>query len=317
MSRSHLARLDDALRPEAPAERLAAVRLLTGVFALVYLLARAPAFVSLGRLPASHFAPIGVVRVLSAPLPFGLVVAQSIAALALAVPFTLGLRFAVTGPLFAAALLWITTYRSAFGMIFHTENLLALHVIALAFTDAAAAWSLDAKRAPAPAAPARRFGAALTTLTALTTFAYALAGVAKLRVSGLDWATGEALRNHIAHDNLRKALLGDPHSPIGGWLVQFGWLFPPLAALTFVVELAAPIALFHRKFGQIWALAAWGFHAGVLLTMWIFFPYPLSGIALASLFEPEHKLAPIVRKLGLAPPTPTAGSTHDSPLRDG
>ena len=38
----------------------------------------------------------------------------------------------------------MTTYRSSFGMIFHTENLWVVHVALLATAPAADAWSIDA-----------------------------------------------------------------------------------------------------------------------------------------------------------------------------
>jgi hypothetical protein len=186
--------------------------------------------------------------------------------------------------------LLLTSYRNSFGMIFHTENLFVLHVAVLAFTDAAAAWSFDARRRAEPPPPDRRFGWAIVLLSTVTVVGYLLAGVAKLRVTGASWAVGEVLRNHIAHDNLRKLLLGDGYSPIGGWLLQFPWLFPPIAAASLLLEVFAPLALLGRRIGKAFAYAAFSFHLGVLLLMWILFPYPLSTIAFLSFFEPERGL---------------------------
>ena len=47
-----------------------------------------------------------------------------------------------------------------------------------------------------------------------------LAGVAKLRLAGLGWGGGDFLRNQIAVDNLRKALLGDPIAPLATPLLE-------------------------------------------------------------------------------------------------
>jgi hypothetical protein len=283
-------RIADVLEPVAPAERLAALRILVGAFTAIYVLARIPGFTSpLAQSPKS-FAPVGLAHLLSQPMPAWALYALLGLTIATSACFVLGLRFRITGPLFAASLLLLTSYRNSFGMIFHTENLFVCHVAVLAFTDAAAAWSLDA-RGHGPPAPDRRFGWAIVLLSTVTVMAYLLAGVAKVRVSGLGWAVGEILRNHVAHDNLRKLLLGDGYSPIGGWLLRFPWLFPPLAAASLALELFAPLALLSRRLGKAFAVAAYAFHFGVLLLMWILFPYPLSSIAFLSFFEPEKGLA--------------------------
>ena len=288
-------RLDDIFRPRVPAERLAALRVLVGLFATVYVFVRAPALASVAR-QTTAFAPAGPVKLLSQPLPAWAVYGVVALACATAIPFVLGWRFRIMGPLFAASLLWATSYRNSFGMIFHTENLTVLHVIVLAFSDAAAATSLDARGKP-PAEPSRRYGVALVAMSLIAGIAYALAAVAKLRVSGFDWITGDALRNHIAHDNLRKLLLGDGYSVAGGWAVRHAWLFQPFAAVTILFELLAPIAILHRRIAIVICGGLWLFHFGVLILMWIFFPYPLSGIAFLSFFEAEKVIAWVRRRL--------------------
>ncbi len=294
---SFAARVDDIVRPIAPAARLGAVRLLVGTFALVYLLARSPALVAPGAAHAP-FRPVGPVHLLSAAAPGWVAPVVFAIAVPTAIAFLVGFRFRWLAPVFAAALLWLTSYRNSFGMIFHTENMLVVHVVLLSLTDASAAYSLDAKRAGAagqsPPEPSRRFGFGLFLLAFISTLTYFLAGVAKLKVSGLDWITGDILRNHIAHDNARKALLGDGHSLFGAWLVRHPWIFPPFAALSVFIELAAPLAVLSRRLGRWWSLAIWAFHLGVLAMMWILFPYPLSFIAYAPFFDAE-KLVERVR----------------------
>ncbi|MBK8942954.1 MAG: hypothetical protein IPM79_36495 [Polyangiaceae bacterium] len=291
---SFAARLDDLVRPIAPAERLAAVRLLVGTFALIYLLVRLGSFASVATHDAGDFAPAGPARLLSGPIPAWGVYGAVALTLAFGVTFLVGWRFKITGPLYAASLISVLAYRNSFGMIFHTENLMVMHVAILALSDSAAAYSLDAKREGATPEPARRYGFALQWLGVVTAVAYVLAGVAKLRVSGLGWAGGEILRNHIVYDNLRKHLLGDSFSPLGAWTARHTWLFPPLAVLTLIFELGAPIALLRGRIAKAWALVAWSFHVGVLALMWILFPYQLFFIAFASFFEPE-KLVERVR----------------------
>ncbi len=313
--RAAITAVDAWFRRDAPSERLAALRLLIGGFATIYLAARVVHLISFVDFPAKNFAPVGVVSLLSAPLPASLVIAPVVLALILAPAFTLGWRFRITGPAFAALLLWVLSYRNSWGMVFHTENLLVIHVLVLGLTRSADAWSLDARRSAAAASAALHtaspaalhttsrpgaYGWPIRLLAILTLATYVLAGVAKLRLSGLAWVDSDLLRNYIAYDNLRKLELGDFHSPIGAALVAHGWLFPPLAAGSLALELLAPIALVGPRLARLWALAAWAFHAGVLAVMAIFFPYPLFGLGFAPLFAVER--LPLWRWLGLRGP---------------
>lgn len=278
-------------RPALAPDRLAALRILIGAFSTVYLAIRLPNLLGLADL--GGFQPTGLATLLSAPLPAGLVTAQALLAVALGLAFTLGLAYRVTGPAFALALLWVLTYRNSFGMIFHTENLTVAHVLVLGGSRAADTWSLDARRAarrgrPAPG-PASIYGWPVRLLALVTIVAYLLAGVAKVRLSGFNaWAASDLLRNYIAYDNLRKLMLGDWYSPFGAWLIGQAWIFPPLAYVSLLMELLAPLALVGPRLALGWAWLAWSFHAGVLAIMAIFFPYPLSGLAFVPLFAPER-----------------------------
>jgi hypothetical protein len=169
-----------------------------------------------------------------------------------------------------------------------------LHVIALAFTNAAAVLSWDARRAggdlPQGVGPnaGASFGWPLRLMSMLTAAAYVLAAVAKLKVSGWQWADGEVLREQIAYDALRKSQVGSVSSPLARYLVQLSWPYPPLSWLTLVLELVGPLVLWSRPLRTVWALGLWAFHVGVLLSMAIAFPYPLSGVAFVSLFRCER-----------------------------
>jgi hypothetical protein len=173
-------------------------------------------------------------------------------------------------------------------MVLHTDNLLVLHVLLLSLVPAAQAWSIDAWRArlggAGPQQPHARFGWPLRALSIATVTCYVLAGIAKLKLAGGTWWGGELLRAHIAYDNLRKLELGAPIVPLGPWLVRHRAIFPPLAVVTLLVELGAPVALLGKRWAAAWVGAAWCFHVAVLLTMSIGFTYQLSGIAYVSFF---------------------------------
>jgi hypothetical protein len=259
---------------------------LTGAFAVIYLLARANVLGDF-RVQPGRFEAVGLAAVLSSPLPaavqllvFGLCVVAGVL-------FTLGFRYRVIGPVFALLLLWVTSYRNSWGMVFHTDNLLVLHVIALSVCDAAAALSWDARWRAAPADHGR-FGWPLRLLMALTAVAYLLAGIAKLKIAGLSWADGEVLRDHIAYDALRKSQAGSLYSPLAAYLVQLDWPFAVLSWITLAFELGGPLVLWHPGLRFVWAAGLWSFHLGVLISMVIAFPYPLSGVAFAALFRCER-----------------------------
>lgn len=277
-----------------PPERLATLRMAVGGFAVAYLAIRAPALMAVADFPASGFEPVGPVVILSSPLPAWVSHASLGATLVTGVAFAAGFRYRVVGPTFALLLLWVTSYRSSFGMKFHTENLLVLHALLLAVAPAAHAWSWDARRRDAPTpAPHGRYGWAVRAMCLVAVVTYVLAGVAKVRNTGWEWAGGDVLRLHIAYDNLRKIELGSIHSPFGAALVPHGWIFPPLAAISLAIELGAPVALLGRRWASTWAVLAWSFHVGVLALMAIAFPYPLSGVA----FLPFLRSEGIVQKL--------------------
>jgi hypothetical protein len=273
-------------------QRLAAVRILVGGYALVWLLVRLPHLLDVaGFGDDPRFDPVGPLWFLDRPLaelPARLVLLATVAAGVAAVT---GWRWRVSGPAFALLFLAVTTYRNSFGQVWHTENLAALHLLVLAVAPAADAASLDRRRRRSDVDPRPDHHWALRLCSLVTVLAYVVSGWAKVRSGGLDWVTGDSLRNHVAHDNLRKALFGDPSSPIGALALRAGWIFPPMAAMSLLVELGAPVALLVGRVRRAWIATAWLFHVGVLALMAITFPYQLTGIAYASMLPAERILA--------------------------
>lgn len=273
-----------------PAERLAVLRVLIGGYALGYLVIRAPHLLGTFDFDDARFDPVGPLWWLDDPLSPGAGRAIFAIALVSGVAFVAGWRWRLSGSLFALTFLAVTTYRNSWGQVWHTENLPALHLVLLALAPAAAAWSFDrrsGRRDPAGADLAWG-GLVVRMLTLVTVLAYLVAGWAKLRNGGMAWITGDVLRNQIAHDSLRKALVGSSWSPLGAAALQHQWLFPPMAAFSVAVELGAPLALLRGRIRIGWVAAAWLFHVGVLALMWIGFPYQLLGIAYASFFPAER-----------------------------
>ena len=270
----------------APARRLAAFRVLTGVFALTYLVVRLPYFLGLPDLDPGRWDPPGVLGPLATP-PAPWVVAVVLAvAVASGVAYTAGWRFRGSGPVFALSLLAILSYRNGWGHLFHNDNLLVLHVLVVGLAPAADAWSLDARQRAEPAEDVR-YGFPLRLAAVLTVTTYVVTGIAKLRYAGGDWLAGDTLLHQIAFDNARKAVLGDAFSPFASTVVGHPGLFRPMGALTILVELGAPVALLGRRWAAWWSASAWLFHVGIVALMWISFAYPLSFIAFAPFFRLE------------------------------
>jgi hypothetical protein len=289
----------------APAARLALLRIAVGCFATYYLIKRLRPLSNVATLQDWEFAPVGLVWFLARPLPGTVVLGSVVVAIALAAAFALGFRYRVVAPAFALLLLWITSYRNSWGMLYHTDNLLVFHALLLAAAPAADTLSLDARRWRRQGRPAAtdgedgRYGWVIRALCVVTVTAYLIAGVAKLKLGGLAWAGGEQLRAQVAFDNLRKVMLGREAPDLGVWLVRHPALFAPLAVLTLLIELGAPLALAHRRVALAWSLGAWAFHKGVELTMHITFAYPLSFVPFLPFFRVERAL-PALRAAALA-----------------
>lgn len=290
---------------EAPATRLALLRILVGAFSLWYLLPRIKMFTRIGRTDESLFEPVGVIEWLGYPIAPDLYQVIVLLTVAAAVAFTFGWRHRYTGPAFALLLLFTLSYRNSWSMIFHSDNVLVLHVFILGFTAAADAFSLDAisrsphaesRRTPLPEDGRARnragdwsYGYPVMLMCAVTLVAYFLAGAAKLTSeAGIMWATGESLRSQIAVDALRKELLGGEAPPYFLQLYDSVGLFMIMGATSLLVEVGAPLALLNRRLGRLWAVAAFFGHWGIYFVMGITFRYQMSGIIFASFFNVER-----------------------------
>lgn len=273
----------------APAVRLGWLRVLLGAYAWVYALVRLPAWFGMLRYRPAQFRPVGPIAVLQQPLPDVAVLALVFGTLLLGAAFCLGWRFRWTGPLFAAAFMVLLSYRNSWGMIFHTENLMSFHILVLGLGRSADAVSMDARAGRTRGEPAVswRYGWPIRLMCAVTVLVYLLAGIAKVKHAGLAWVTSDALLNFVAYDNVRKLELGAGYAWLGGFLLAYDWLFPPLAAMSLALELGAPVALLHDRLARVWVLLVWSFHLGVLLVMFIFFHYPLLGFAYLGFFRVE------------------------------
>lgn len=284
----------------APAERLAALRIAVGVFALVYAIGRTPVFLALTDRPEDDFDGVGILTWLSGPLPDAVFVAVLATAVASGVSFVLGWRYRLAGPLFALCMLVTTTFRGSWGQLLHFENLMVLQLLVLAPSPAADAWSLDARRRDAAHGggvrsdrESVRYGWPIAIAGLVTVITYVIAGIAKLRYGGMEWVTGDTLRHHISYSAARLDLIGGTSAPLAEVAVRTPWVLPVCAAGAVVIELGAPVVWLGARWRNAWVACAWAMHAGIYLTMFVGFPSPLFGVAFAPFFALE-RVVPVV-----------------------
>lgn len=267
------------LMEPAPARRLELVRVITVSYALFWIVVRTGHWRDLAALPDSRWDPVGIGSWSGGPPSIGVVTLVAILTFAAGVVGLFGRRWSISGPLLAIGFLWLTTFGASWGQILHTEQLPALHLLVLA-------------AAPSGRGPSGTTGWPLKVLTLVTVGTYVVAGVAKFRFGGgSSWLDGDRLLRLVAHDNLRKRLLGDSYSPIAEHVIGHPLLFRVGVWLTLVVELGAPMVFFGRRLRHAWMAMAWTFHVGVLAFMAVLFPYPLLGVAFASML-PVERLIP-------------------------
>jgi hypothetical protein len=272
------------LMAPAPSGRLGAVRTLTVLYGLVWIAVRLGYWRDLARLPRSQWKPVAFAEWVG-PFGVGTVTAIAVVTFAVGVVALTGRAWSLSGPVYAVGFCVLTTFGASWGAILHTEQLACLHLLVLAAS-------------PSGRGDSAATGWPLRVVSAVTVTTYFVSGLAKLRFGGgLDWIDGDRLLRLVAHDNLRKRLLGDAYSPLAEHLVGHPALFRLAAAATLVVELGAPLALvLGKRVRYCWIGAAWCFHLVVLATMAILFPYQLCGIAYASML-PAERLAPVLGRL--------------------
>ena len=273
---------------EAPPERLAMLRILTGTFAVAYLVIRLPVFVQLAD-RETGFRGVGVASALTGPVPDAVLFALIGVTLVAGVSYALGWRYAWSGPFFAVGFLMLGSYRGSWGQLLHFENLFVLHLLIVGLAPAADAWSADARaQRRRPGSDRTSYGWPIALAALVLVITYAISGLAKLRYGGFDWIVGDTLRNHVAYAAARLDLLGGDPSPLASPGVSVAWVWPFVAAVTVGVEIASPVALLGGRVRTVWVLAAWLLHAGILAFMFIGFPYPLTFVAFSPLFRVER-----------------------------
>lgn len=277
---------------------LSICRWATGGFCLYRLLSLREYYVRSADGAPEVFRPVGIANILNAPIEKGTYDSLLGVTIFLAGLFTVGLAHRIIAPIFAVLLTFALSYSNSWAMVYHTENMLVLHVVILAITPSASALSLDAsytREEPkyvryglsrAEDAPHMKFRWPVRLMQLGATLPYVVAGIAKVRgKAGWDWAYGENLRDQITMNGLYYEVLRDGAEPITFHVYGWDTAFMFAAAGTLVLELGAPLALLHRFVGYGFVFGIMAMHWSILFIMGIPFPYQLYGFAFACFFE--------------------------------
>lgn len=300
MIKSVLGFFDRLWFSKVPAARLSWIRIVVGAYAAWFLFTQRDSMVDTAKSDPAVFRPIGVTTHLSAPISPELYDSIIGVTLLLSYCFLFGIWHHVLAPIFAVLFLWVITYSTSWSMVFHTENMLVLHVLILAVSASASAVSIDidlTRKYPwlaklgfskEDSTPDPRYCWPIRSLQLAATLPYVVAGLAKVRGDmGWSWALGENLRDQITMNGLYydvlRGYVKELTYHVYEW--QYGLLFMFSATMTLVIELGAPLALLNRYLGYFYVVSIMAMHWSILWLMGIPFRYQLYGFAYASFFE--------------------------------
>ncbi|MEM6264593.1 MAG: DCC1-like thiol-disulfide oxidoreductase family protein [Bacteroidota bacterium] len=323
--KSALKKLTDYwFQPIAP-ERLAVLRIATGLLSFWYMTTRYDMMVRMVDGPVSMYEPVGLANLFVFPMPVMAFQVLLIGTLLLNVFYILGWKFRYIGPAFGIAFLFLMCYRNSWSMIYHNYNGLVLHILVIGFTAAGQAISLDRVREVGTTwwksqSKHWQYGWPVVLICAATVITYFLSGFAKLQGDlAWAWASGESMRAQIAVDAIRKEMFATPAEPLFEWLYPQKWLFLGMGILTFVLELGAPLALLNRKIAYVWVALTLMMHWGIFFLMGITFPYHLTGLVFLSFLPVENWWQKLTQKLSDTdkPTVPASAANPSVILFDG
>jgi len=218
-----------------------------GLAALIVLRVGLFGYSALAGQPAALFRPVAAVAFFDRMPPSWffvlLQVVGVVAGLAAVVPAVRGRRRWAAFVVAWAAYLVLAGLRSSLGKILHNDVLLLLAAVPFLFPvddedDADCGW------------PVR------TSMTVVAG-AYFIAGVAKLRHSGIDWVLGDNMRYVLAWG----AVDGRSHfDSLASWVSERAWLSTLSAASILALEVGAPVAVGWRPLRPLFAVSAAALH---------------------------------------------------------
>ena len=280
------ARLDAAYLAPGSSHALGCVR--TGLAALIGLRLAVGPYAALADQPDALFVPTPPAAWLPSMPPVAVIVAVQVVGVVAALACVAGRRRRTTFAVAWLALLFLAGLRGSLGKVLHNDVLLLLAAVPI-LAAAHDARPGDGRRSPAHGWPVR---AALAVAGAV----YLLAGLQKLRHSGIDWVTS---------DNMRWVLYGGaasgraPTEAVALAIADRPWASHLAAAGILGLELAAPVALAVRRWRTWFAVAAVVLHLGTWLTLGLdYWGWAVTVLVLAA---PWDRFTPGRDRAGRAP----------------
>lgn len=209
---------------------------------------------------------------------------------------------------FTLMYLYVGSVNSSWGFFNHTPAVAVQVLIALTLIPGSTSWSADRallwwwrrRRTSSPTSLRQALRGsdvpryALHIVVGVMLAVYMATGIAKIRMSGVEWLAGDTLEYSLLAkgDHSRGQLYIGPANaaPEETWRDGFGvahWVYRApstslgrafgkikpvvvsLAVFTMLFEMLAPLALIGPRARTIYFLFALLFHAGILATMWI------------------------------------------------
>jgi hypothetical protein len=155
---------------------------------------------------------------------------------------------------------------------FRGLDLPIIGLVILSVAPCADAWAVGARGRPHPlASPEYRWP--LVLLQLLVASPYFFAGYGKLYHTGIRWASWENIRNHLlafTQDDFFRV-----YTRLGSWVAAHPLLCGVIGAGTMLFELSFILSVFFPRLRRFYLPVALAFHAGILLSMniyWLYWP---------------------------------------------
>ncbi|WP_432572985.1 HTTM domain-containing protein [Kineococcus sp. SYSU DK005] len=274
--------------PAVPAGRVALLRAVLYPFVVLDVLVLTDDPLAHGDVPVQLYRPLALRRLLHLPAPSpGYVRVLLVVLLVSAVVAACGRLPRLAGAVCAAAYLdWLSNAYS-YTKVDHDHAALVVALLVLPTVGAVRVRPGTGRGAGRGArSPDEAAGWALRCVQVAVVCTYFLAGCAKVRFGGWDWAGGAVLTWAFSR---RRTALTDALAAVPPVLVALQWL-------VLVAELLSPVMLWLRGRALAAAVLFWlAFHLGTYLTLRIHF---LPTVVCLLAFAPLERLVPPVRPRG-------------------
>lgn len=255
---------------------LAAVRIF--FFFCVLITASGPDyFLQWTQVPPQFWHPRGLLRLFSEPLSADVIAFSFHTWRWLTFACLFGVFFRWIAPLWWILGLIVITNGHSYGYQGHVYMPLVLAGLPLCFSRASDALSFDSwKKVPALTVDVQSYLLPVRTIQIVLVLAYFAAGVSKLRFGGIEWITGDTLRNYLIRSSL---IFSDSNQlahtvQLNEVLFRVPWLCNLLAFGAVLLEISMPLALWKRQFAKLLIPAIVALQIGIFFTIFVrFTPY--------------------------------------------